>query len=50
MEKLPEKEGNTKVTVKLTNGKKLICNVSVKSNNTAGKNLPSVIPHIINMV
>lgn len=34
-----KKEGNTKVTVKLTNGKKLICNVSVKSNKYSGKKL-----------
>lgn len=34
-----KKEGNTKVTVKLTNGKKLICNVSVKSNKYSGKRL-----------
>lgn len=30
---------NAKVTVKLTNGKKLICNVSVKSNKYSGKKL-----------
>ena len=34
-----KKEGNSKVTVKLTNGKKLICNVSVKSNKYSGKKL-----------
>ena len=34
-----KKEGNAKVTVKLTNGKKLICNVSVKSNKYSGKKL-----------
>ena len=35
-----KKEGNTKVTVKLTNGKKLICNVSVKSNKYSGNEDP----------
>lgn len=34
-----KKEGSTKITVNLTNGKKLICNVSVKSNTYSGKKL-----------